>query len=103
MVNDDEYQVNIYKLNVNQKLDKRKILIIILIILSFLCMILTGNYITKIVKEYKVYKQYEAQLNSIQHQEEEKKIKISEEAERQRQERIPKLTEVRKKKHGKYL
>ena len=46
MVNDDEYQVNIYKLNVNQKLDKRKILIIILIILSFLCVILTGNYIT---------------------------------------------------------
>ena len=72
MVNDDEYQVNIYKLNVNQKLDKRKILIIILIILSFLCVILTGNYITKTVKEYKVYKQYEAQLNSIQHQEEEK-------------------------------
>ena len=49
------------------------------------------------MEEYKVFKQYEAQLQSIQHQEQEKQAKIQAEKERKRQEKIPKLTEVRKK------
>ncbi len=46
---------------------------VILILLLF-CILLTINHIKNLMEEYiKVYKQYEAQLNSIKHQEEEKK------------------------------
>lgn len=96
MVNDEKEQLNIYKISLKDKIDKRKILIIILIIVSLICIILTGKYITKTVNEYKVYKQYEAQIQAINHQEQEKQAKIAEEAEKKKQEKIPKLTETGK-------
>ena len=49
------------------------------------------------------YKQYEAQLNSIKHQEEEKQAKIKEETEKKKKERNPQLTDIRKTKYGYYL
>lgn len=102
MVN-DEHEVNIYEIDTKRKIDKRKIFISIAIILLMVCVILTANHILITVAEYKVYKQYEAQLNAIKQQEEEKQAKIAEEKERKRKEKIPQLTSVRKTKHGEYL
>ena len=70
-----------------------------MIILSLICIILIGNYITKIIEGHKVYQQYEAQLNAMKYQQEQELA----EAERKRQEKIPKLTDVRKTKYGKHL
>lgn len=100
MVDDSKgYEVDLYEIETKPKIDKKKIFIIIVIIVLFLCICLTINYIVKIIIRHKVYKQYEAQLNSIIQQE----IRLAEEAERKRQEKIPKLTEERKKKCRKYL
>ena len=98
MVNDkeNEYQLDIYKIDTRQKLDKKKILLIILLIIALVCAILTQKYISRTIKEYKVYKQYEAQLASINHQAEEKQRKAEEKAEKERQEKLPKLTEAGK-------
>lgn len=103
MINDNHYPLDIYKIDTKAKLDKRKVFIILLIVLSFICILLIGKYIVRIVSEHKVYKQYEAQLQAIRHQEQEKQAQVVEEEERKRQEKIPKLTEVRKTEYGKHL
>lgn len=103
MVNDNEQEINIYKMNTKRRLDKKRIFICITVALLILCVILTGNHIAKTMAEYKVYKQYEAQLNAIKQQEEEKQAKIAEEKEKKRKEKIPQLTDVRKAKHGEYI
>lgn len=98
MLNDkeNEYQLNIYKIETNQKLDKKKIILVILIIVAFICVILIQKNISKTIEEYKVYKQYEAQVESINHQAEEK-IKAEEaKKEKERQEKLPNLTEAGK-------
>ncbi len=98
MLNDkeNEYQLNIYKIETNQKLDKKKIILIILIIVAFICVILMQKNISKTIEEYKVYKQYKAQVESINHQAEEK-IKAEEaKKEKERQEKLPNLTEAGK-------
>ena len=97
MIDDNEYQLNIYKIDTKVKIDKKRVIIVILIILSFICIILTGNYISKITKGYKVYKQNESQLQAINHQNEEKQKEIEEETKRKKEEKIPKLTQVRKR------
>ena len=76
------------------KIDKMKIIIIITIIILLLCICLTINNIAKVIIGNKVYKQYEAQINFIKQEE----VRLAEEAEKKRQEKIPKLTEVRNKK-----
>lgn len=103
MVDHDEQEINIYKMNIKRRIDKKRIFICLSIVLLIICVILTGNYIARTVAEYKVYKQYEAQLNAIKQQEEEKQAKIAEEKERKRKERIPQLTDVRKAKYGEYI
>ena len=93
MLNDNKQLLDIYKINTKLKLDKKKILLIILIFIALITCILLGKQIAQIIDSYKVYKQYEAQLDSINYQkklEEEKKLA---EEERKRQEKIPKLTE----------
>lgn len=98
MLNDkeNEYQLDIYKIETKQKLDKRKIILVILIIVAFICVILIQKNISKTIEEYKVYKQYEAQVESINHQAEEK-IKAEEaKKEKERQEKLPNLTEAGK-------
>lgn len=95
MLNDkeNEYQLDIYKIETKQKLDKKKIILVILIIVAFICVILIQKNISKTIEEYKVYKQYEAQVESINHQAEEK-IKAEEaKKEKERQEKLPNLTE----------
>ena len=89
------YQINIYKIDTKAKLDKRKIFAIILIMLSVFCIILSFIVLQKLVRKNRVYNQYIAQIQEIQKQEEEKQKKLAEEEKRKRQEKIPKLTEVR--------
>lgn len=98
MIN-DEYEQNPYQLNIKKSINKKKIIISILIIISIICIILIVNNITKTVEGYKVYQQYEAQLNSLKYKQEQKLAEI----EKKRQERIPKLTDERKNKYGKHL
>ena len=95
MVDDSKgYEVDLYQIETKPKIDKKKIIIIITIILLLLCICLTINNIGKIIVGHKVYKQYEEQINFIKQEE----IRLAEEAERKRQEKIPKLTEERNKK-----
>ncbi len=96
MVNDNN-EIDIYKINTHEKINKAKILIIILCIIILLCLILIIKHSITIIKGHKVYKQYEVQLQTITYQEQQKKAEIEAEKERKRQEKIPKLTEVRKK------
>ncbi|MCI8443789.1 MAG: hypothetical protein HFJ37_01195 [Clostridia bacterium] len=91
MINDNNYPLNIYKIDTKAKLDKRKIFIILGIVLSFICILFIGKYLVRIGNQYQVYKQYEAQLQALQ-QQEENKIKQEE------KERNPRLTDVRKTK-----
>ena len=88
------YQIDIYKIDTKDKLDKRKILMLIFIILSIFCIILSAIVIGKFIKRNKIYNEYLAQIQKMQEQEEEKQKQIAEEAERKRQEKLPKLTEV---------
>lgn len=100
MVNDSKgYELDLYQIETKPKLEKKKIIIIIAIIILLLCIGLTINNIRNIIIGHKVYKQYEAQINFIKQEE----IRLAEEAERKRQEKIPKLTEVRNTKYSKYL
>lgn len=96
MVNDDNW-VNVYELDINKKIDKKKIFILIVCIFILISLILTITYTIKISNGYKMYKQYEAQLASINHQEEEKRAKTVEEEKKKREEKIPKLTDEREK------
>lgn len=96
-------QLDIYKIETNKKINKKKIAIIILCFFILICLIITINNCIKVMEGYKVYKQYEAQLQSITFQEEQKQVKIREEKERKRQEKIPKLTQERKNKYRKHL
>lgn len=93
------FKVDLYGIQTNPKIDKKKIIIIITIILLFLCICLSINYIRNIIIGHKVYEQYKTQLDVIIQEE----IRLAEEAERKRQEKIPKLTEKRNKKYSKYL
>ncbi len=91
--------VALYHIVEEHKLNKKKVLFVILCIIVLILLILTIKYCIRTMEEYKVFKQYEAQLQSIQHQEQEKQAKIQAEKERKRQEKIPKLTEVREKQY----
>lgn len=99
----DEQQLDIYKIDTKAKIDKRKLLFVILIIIAILLIFSIGIYIGKTIKQYRDYKQNEIRQIMIKKQEAEDKAKIEAEKERKRQEKIPKLTEVRKTKCKKYL
>ncbi|MCI8412277.1 MAG: hypothetical protein HFJ40_07655 [Clostridia bacterium] len=102
MVNDNNW-VDIYRIDIDKRLDKKKILILGLCIIILIILIFIINYSIKVINGYKVYKQYETQLASIKYQEQEKQNKINSEEERKRQEKIPKLTEKRKGKYIKHI
>lgn len=96
MVNDDK-RLDIYKIDTNEKINKKRIFILIICIFILLCFILIIRHSIKVINSYKMYKQYETQLQSITYQEEQKQAELNAEKERKRQEKIPKLTETRKK------
>lgn len=92
MVKDND-DLNIYKFNNEKKIDIKHIAIVIIIVILIICISLTFKNISTTIKEYKAYKQYEAQLNALKHQEEEKQRKLAEEEERIKKERNPVLTD----------
>ena len=95
MVDDSKgYNPDLYMIKIKPKIDIKKIIIIIILIVLLLCICLTINNIRNIIIGHKVYEQYEAQINFLKQEE----IRLAEEAERRRQEKIPKLTEERNKK-----
>ncbi len=81
----------------------KKIFIIILIIMVIIGLIMIAKNAINMIQQYKVYKQYEAQLIALKKQEEEKQTQIDRKAEETNQEKIPKLTQKRKREYGKYL
>ena len=90
MINEYE-DLDIYKIKTDQKLNKKKIAILVLCILILICLIITIKHTITIMKGYKIYKQYETQLQSLKYQKEQQKKK--EEEEKAKQAKIPKLTE----------
>ncbi len=70
-------------------------------ILMYLIFIINQSII--IINGYKVYKQYEIQVQAMEYQEQQKRAEIGTEEGRIRQEKIPELTEKRKRKYRKYI
>lgn len=70
----------------------KKIAIIILCLIALVLLIFTIQNCIRIINGYKVYEQYELQLNILEYKEKQKAIE-----EKRRQEKIPKLTQKRYK------
>lgn len=96
MVNDGKDDVYIYKFETKQKIDRKKVLLIVLIILSIICIMLIWKNIHNTITRYSVYKKYENQILSLTNQELEKKQQEDYEKEKIRQAKLPKLTEIGK-------
>lgn len=92
MINEYE-DLDIYRIKTDQKLNKKKIAILVLCILILICLIITIKHTITIMKGYKIYKQYETQLQSLKYQDEKEQQKKKEEEEKAKQAKIPKLTE----------
>ena len=92
MINEYE-DLDIYKIKTDQKLNKKKIAILVLCILILICLIITIKHTITTMKDYKIYKQYETQLQSLKYQDEKEQQKKKEEEEKAKQAKIPKLTE----------
>lgn len=92
MINEYE-DLDIYRIKTDQKLNKKKIAILVLCILTLICLIITIKHTITTMKGYKIYKQYETQLQSLKYQDEKEQQKKKEEEEKAKQAKIPKLTE----------
>ena len=74
MVNDGKDDFNVYQFDTKEpKIDKKKLTFIILIILGIICILLICNNISNTMRSYQVYKQYEAQILTLNQQEVERK------------------------------
>ena len=93
----DNNEVNIYEFKNEKKIDIKRIFIVIIISIFIICISLTLKNIFIIIRGHKTYKQYEAQLNALKYQEEEKQRKLKEEEERIKKERNPILTDAGRK------
>jgi len=89
-------QLNVYKIETKSKLDVKKVLIIVMIMVAIATLIFVINYSISSIKQYNAYKEYEAKLIAHQQEEERKQAEIEAEKERKRQEKIPKLTDIGK-------
>lgn len=97
MVEEGREIYNIYKIDTKRKLNVKKVILVILLIICVIGLVLLARNSIEIIKQHKVYEQYEAQVIYLQKQEEEKQAKIKEAQEKAKQEKLPKLTEERKK------
>ena len=53
MVNDDnDYKLDVYKIDTRTKLDKKRIFIMVILILLLFCILLTINHIKNLMEEY---------------------------------------------------
>ena len=87
------YELDVYNINANSKLNKRKLLIVVILSFILLLLILVIINSVKIIKANKVYKQYADQLESLNYQKEQELAK----KEAERLAKIPKLTDEGKK------
>ncbi len=91
MVKDKEDDMDIYKISINVPINKKKIIIMFFIFLIIIGLFIIAENSINLIKQHKVYEQYQAQLATLQQQEKEKQIEL----EKKRQEKIPKLTQQR--------
>lgn len=91
MVKDKENNMDIYKISINVPINKKKIIIMFFIFLIIIGLFIIVENSINLIKQHKVYEQYQAQLATLQQQEKEKQIEL----EKKRQEKIPKLTQQR--------
>lgn len=103
MIKDENDGYDIYKITPDKQLNIKKIIIIVLLVVIVIGLILTMKNSIELINQHKIYEQYEAQLAALQKQEEDKQAEIEREKEKIRQERIPNLTQQRKKQYGKPL
>ena len=96
MIKDGNKTDDIYKIDTDEKLDKRKVIIIIVAILVLLGLIIIARNSIDIIRYDKIYKQYEAQIIAIEAEKANKEAKLQEEQEKLKKERNPQLTEVGK-------
>lgn len=90
MVKDD-----IYKITINEKhLNTKKVAILVLMVIVAIGLIMIAKNSVEVVKQHKVYEQYEGQLVALDKQKEDKQIENQE----KKQEKIPKLTQEGKDK-----
>ena len=89
-------EMSLYEIDTNGKINKNKVKIVIILVLTAIFLVITLIYSINSIKRYEVYKKYETQLLSIKEEEELKKKKEAEELEKKRQEKIPKLTNIGK-------
>ncbi len=97
------YEHGAYEIMVVKQIDITKIVILILLVIAVIGLTLIAKDSIKLINQHKVYEQYEAQLISLQKQEEDKQAEMEAKQEKIRQERIPQLTEERKKQYEKHL
>ena len=97
MVNDGKDDFNVYQFDTKEpKIEKKKLTFIILIILGIICILLICNNISNTMRSYQVYKQYEAQILTLNQQEVERKQQEEAKKEQERQAKLPKYTETGK-------
>ncbi len=82
-------ELEIYKIDTKDKFSRNKKIFILLVLLSLILIVLVAINISKTIKSYKIYKGYEAQIVSLKQEEE----KRQEELEKERQAKLPKLTD----------
>lgn len=80
-------ELEVYK--IDTKFNKNKKILILLVVLSLILIILVAINVSKMINSYKVYKGYETQIISLKQGEEKKQ----EEKEKERQAKLPKLTD----------
>lgn len=89
MVRDEKSKEEVYLISTQKQLNIKKIAILALTIITIIGLSIIIRNSAEIIKQHKVYEQYEAQMVALKKQEEDKLAEI----EKKRQEKIPKLTE----------
>lgn len=102
MVKNEQEDANVYQLTTidnYKKINIKKVAIMILIFIIVIMLMVITSRATYIIKQTKMYEQYEAQLAALKVQEEQRLAEL----EKIRQSKIPKLTQTRKRQFSKYL
>ncbi len=85
-----------------KKLNTKKVILLVLLLIVTLVLIMLAKNSVEIIKQSKIYEQYEAQMIALAKQEEDKLAKEQKE-EKEKKEKLPQLTQDRKRRDKKYL
>ena len=96
MEKEDKKSDEIYKIDINKKIDKIKVLIIAITILVLFCLIFIAKQSIEIIKNNRLYKQYEEQMITLQAEKANEEARIEKEKEKARKEKNPQLTDIGK-------